>query len=382
MSTPLLATKFYIPRTRPELVPRPRLIERLDQGRRCTLTLLSAPAGFGKTTLLAEWIAHLQPSPPTSAAFSAQPAPVQNHKSKIQDRIAWLSLDEDDDDPARFLAYLAGALRTLVPGLGLDAHETRPAAFQPALAVLINELAALPDRLLLVLDDYHLITDAPIHRAMGFLLDHLPPNMHLVIASRTDPPLPLARLRVRGQMSELREADLRFTPDEVTAFLNQVMGFNLSPGDMAALEARTEGWIAGLQLAALSMRDRDDAAGFVQAFSGSHRYVLDYLTDEVLQRQAEAVQEFLLQTSILEQLSGPLCDAVNRGRWRSPPDLDPHLERRQPLSSCRSTTGGSGIAITPSLPIFCKRTCSGWTPDRCPSCTAGPPPGIKARAGR
>ena len=298
MSAPLVTTKFYIAPPRSDLVERPRLLQRLDAGLRQghRLILVSAPAGFGKTTLLASWISS-----------------IEDRHADIPDRIAWLSLDEDDDDPARFLVYLWAAVQKACVDSGQDtswAQEGRPPVARSILATLINSVALLPHRLVLVLDDYHTLTDGAIHRAMAFLLDHLPGNMHLVIASRTDPPLPLARLRVRGQMSELRDADLRFTPGEVTAFLNQVMGFDLSPADVAALGTRTEGWIAGLQLAALSMRDRDDAAGFARSFSGSHRYVLDYLTGEVLRQQPPIVQEFLLRTSILEQLNGPLCDEV------------------------------------------------------------------------
>ena len=298
MSTPLLATKLYVPLPRLETVPRPRLLQRLDAGLRQghRLILISAPAGFGKTTLLASWISSFK-----------------DRHSDVQDRLAWLSLDEDDNDPARFLAYLWAAAQKAGVDSGQDASWAQEGGLPVArsiLTTLINCVALLPHRLILVLDDYHTLTDGAIHRAMAFLLDHLPGNMHLVIACRTDPPLPLARLRVRGQMTELHDADLRFTPSEVTAFLNQVMGLGLSPTDVTALEARTEGWIAGLQLAALSMRDRDDAAGLAQSFSGSHRYLLDYLTDEVLRQQPPVVQEFLLRTSILEQLSGPLCDEV------------------------------------------------------------------------
>jgi LuxR family maltose regulon positive regulatory protein len=298
MSASLVTTKFYIAPPRSDLVERPRLLQRLDAGLRQghRLILISAPAGFGKTTLLASWISS-----------------IEDRHADIHDRLAWLSLDEDDDDPARFLVYLWAAVQKAGVDSGQDTswtQEGEPPVARSILATLINRVALLPHRLVLVLDDYHALTNGAIHRAIAFLLDHLPGNMHLVIASRTDPPLPLARLRVRGQMSELREADLRFTPGEVTAFLNQVMGFDLSPADVAALAVRTEGWIAGLQLAALSMRDRDDAAGFARSFSGSHRYVLDYLTDEVLRQQPPVVQEFLLRTSILEQLSGPLCDEV------------------------------------------------------------------------
>jgi LuxR family maltose regulon positive regulatory protein len=302
----LLATKFYIPPTRPEVVPRLRLIERLDRGLRSgrKLTLLSAPAGFGKTTLVTDWLNHLQSEART--------------ENQIESKIAWLSLEEADNDPVRFLTYCLTALNQIG---GIDTAFKQQAvgqlhAPQPSpppeslLTSLINELAASPLRLLLVLDDYHLIEAQPIHQTLTFLLEHLPPTLHLVIATREDPPLPLARLRARDQVTELRVADLRFTPAEAAGFLNQVMGLHLSEEDIAALERRTEGWIAGLQLAAISLQGHPDATGFVKSFTGSHRFVMDYLVAEVLHQQPESVQAFLLGTSILERLCGPLCDAV------------------------------------------------------------------------
>jgi len=303
MSTPLLTTKLRVPPPRPRLVPRPRLIERLNAGLAGKLTLISAPAGFGKTTLLCEW---LQAAGPKRAA----PLPV-----------AWVSLDEDDDDPARFWAYVIAALQTLEVGIGtgtraaLDSPQRPP--IQSVLTALLNEIASLESAggsarpsYVLVLDDYHLITAGAVHSALAFLLDHLPPPMHLVVSTRADPPLPLARLRARGELTELHAADLRFTAEETAAFLSQVMGLDLTVEEVAALEARTEGWIAGLQLAALSMQDRKDVSGFLTTFSGSHRYVLDYLAEEVLQRQPEKIQAFLLRTSILDRLTADLCDAV------------------------------------------------------------------------
>ncbi len=298
MEAPLLQTKLYIPRPRPELVSRPRLIERLNAGLHRKLTLVSAPAGFGKTTLLSEWV-----------AGCGRP-------------VAWVSLDEGDNDPARFLAYLVAALQTVQADVGEAAlaalRSPQPPPTESVLTGLINEIAALPGppgaphgrSYILVLDDYHLITTQSIHDGLTFLLDHLPPNLHLVVATRADPPLPIARLRGRGQVTELRQSGLRFTTDEAAAFLNAHVGLNLSPDDVAALEARTEGWIAGLQMAALSMRGQNDVAGFIRAFTGSDRYILDYLVEEVLQRQPENIQTFLLQTSILNRLTGPLCDAV------------------------------------------------------------------------
>ena len=300
---PLLQTKLYTPPVRPELVSRPRLIERLNAGLIRKLTLISAPAGFGKTTLVSEWVAFLR----LAAA----------NESQIVTGTGWLSLDESDNDLARFLAYFIAALQTLEAGIGKGAlsalQSPQPPPAEAVLTSLINEIAAFPYRIILVLDDYHLIDAQPIHDALTFLLEHLPPppgGMHLVIATRDDPHLPLARLRARGQLTELRATDLRFTSSEAAEFLNRVMGLDLSAEDIAALETRTEGWIAGLQLAALSMQGQADTDSFIESFTGSHRFVLDYLVEEVLQRQPEHVHSFLLQTSILNRLSGPLCDAV------------------------------------------------------------------------
>jgi LuxR family maltose regulon positive regulatory protein len=290
---PLLATKHYAPRWRPGLVSRPRLIARLDQGATRRLTLVSAPAGFGKTTLLAEWLA-------TSPA-GGRP-------------VAWVSLDPGDNDPALFWAYVIAALQGIRSGIGAAAlslaHSPQPPPIEAILTTLINELAAFDDDVALVLDDLHLIEAQSIQDATAFLIEHLPPRLHLVIATREDPPLPLARLRARDQLSELRAADLRSTAAEAAEFLDEAMGLSLSAADVAALEDRTEGWIAGLQLAALSMRGRADVSGFVRAFAGNHRFVADYLIDEVLQRQPAPLRDFLLQTAILDRLHGPLCDAV------------------------------------------------------------------------
>jgi ATP/maltotriose-dependent transcriptional regulator MalT len=290
MSAPILATKLYVPPPQPSAVLRPRLIERLNEGLQRKLILVSAPAGFGKTTLLGEWV-----------ATCGRPA-------------AWLSLDEGDGDPSRFLAYLVAALRTVAPGIGEGAlgalRSPQPPPVESVLTALLNEVDTVPDDFVLVLDDYHVIDAGAVDDALAFLLEHLPPRMHLVIATREDPQLPLARLRARGQLAELRAADLRFTPSEAAEFLEGVMELSLPAEDIAALETRTEGWIAGLQLAALSMRGREDASGFVRAFAGDNRYVVDYLVEEVLQRQPESVRSFLLQTSILDRLGGPLCDAV------------------------------------------------------------------------
>jgi LuxR family maltose regulon positive regulatory protein len=299
----LLTTKLFIPSTRPELVSRPRLIEKLNEGLHRKLTIISAPAGFGKTTLVTEWLENVR--------LSAK------NKTQAENKIAWFSLDEGDNEPARFLTYFITALIQIE---GIDAtfgkgalsllQSPQPPSTETTLTSLINEIAAIPDRIILVLDDYHLIEAQLIHDALTFLLEHLPPQMHLVFATREDPHLPLSRLRARGQLTELRATDLQFSSSEAAEFLNQVMGLDLSAEDIAALETRTEGWIAGLQMAALSMQGRADTASFIQAFTGSHHFVLDYLVEEVLQRQSERVRSFLLQTSILDRLSGTLCDAV------------------------------------------------------------------------
>jgi LuxR family transcriptional regulator, maltose regulon positive regulatory protein len=297
MPTPILATKLYIPPPRPKLVLRPRLFERLNEGLHRKLTLISAPAGFGKTTLVSEWVAACE-----------RPA-------------AWLSLDDADRDLTRFLSYLVAALQMLVPTIGAGVVEAlqspQPPSTEAIMTGLLNDIIATPDHFLLILDDYHMIEAKPVDDALIFLVEHLPLQMRLVIATREDPQLPLARLRARDQLTELRAADLRFTSAEAAAFLKEVMDLDLSAEDVTALETRTEGWIAGLQLAALSMRGRDDVAAFVRAFAGDNRYIVDYLVEEVLQRQPEPVRHFLLQTAILDRLSAPLCDAVtgqNDGR--------------------------------------------------------------------
>ncbi|MBN1995323.1 MAG: AAA family ATPase [Anaerolineae bacterium] len=311
MSTPILATKLYIPPSRLDIVRRPRLIERLNEGRK--LTLISAPAGFGKTTLLSSWVNQKDES--REAGMKDEVKKFQPSVFSLQpSQVAWLSLDKGDNDHARFLAYLVAALQTIAPTIGAGVlaslQAPQPPPVEAILTTLLNEIAASHDPFLLILDDYHVIEAQPVDQALTFLLAHLPPQMHLVIATREDPHLPLARLRARSQLTELRAADLRFTPAEAAEFLNRVMSLNLSTEEIAALDARTEGWIAGLQLAALSMQGQPDAAGFIQSFTGSHHFVLDYLVEEVLHRQPESVQMFLLRTSILDRLCGPLCDAV------------------------------------------------------------------------
>ncbi len=253
---------------------------------------MSAPAGFGKTTMLADWLG----TGPAGGRL-----------------IAWLSLDPSDNDPVLFWAYFIAALRTAVPGVGQGALALLSSTESPTEAfvvTLLNDLAALSDQVVVVLDDYHVIEEPHIRDGMIYLVEHLPPPIRLVIASRADPALPLARLRARGELVEIRANDLRFTLDEAASYLHEVMGLELTSGDVAALEGRTEGWIAALQLAALSMQGRADVAGFIAGFAGDDRYIVDYLVGEVLQRQPEHVRSFLLHTSILSRLNGSLCDAV------------------------------------------------------------------------
>jgi LuxR family maltose regulon positive regulatory protein len=293
MAMPLLKTKLYIPPLRPGLVSRPRLIARLDQGLRPgnKLILISAPAGYGKSTLLCEWV----------------------HQSTVP--VAWLSLDTDDDS-SHFWTYFVAAIQTLDASLApgaerlLDASLLEPPPIQTLLVPLLNEVAALPGKIVLILDDYHVITNEVVHDGIAYLLDHQPEQLHLVLSTRADPPLAVVRLRARDQLTELRADDLRFTADETTGFLNEMMGLSLLPEDVNSLGVRTEGWITGLQLAALSMQGRTDRHEFVSSFTGSHHYVLEYLIEEVLRRQPEPVRRFLVQTSILDQLCGRLCDAV------------------------------------------------------------------------
>lgn len=292
MAIPILATKLFSPPLRANIVLRSRLVAQLNEGLSSShkLTLISASAGFGKTTLVSEWVARCKR--PT----------------------AWLSLDQGDNEPTRFLLYLIAALQTIAPNIGAGTFDVLQSAQPPPtesiLTALINEITFIPGNFILVLDDYHSIDSNSVDTALTFLLDHMPAHMHLVIATREDPSFPLARLRARGQLTELRTADLRFTPSEAAEFLNQMMGLNLSVDDITALETRTEGWVAGLQLAAISMQGHNDPTSFIKSFTGSHHFVLDYLVEEVLQQQSESVQSFLLRTSILDNMCGPLCDAV------------------------------------------------------------------------
>ena len=287
---PLINTKFGIPSTRPILVPRQRLIKRLNAGIHGKLTLISAPAGYGKTTLAAEWLREAQRS------------------------VTWLSLDEADNDPARFLRYFLASLQVIdkqagkETGLLLQAPE--PPAQEVLMTTLLNELAAISQPFVLAVDDYQIIQTMSIHQLLNFIVERQPGQMHLVLLTREDPHLPLPRLRARGQITEVRQVDLRFTAQESAEFLEDVMGLKISDSDIQALERRTEGWIAGLQLAALSMQGRDDLQEFVQEFSGSNRYVLDYLAQEVFEKQPNEVQDFLLKTSILDQVCASLSNAV------------------------------------------------------------------------
>lgn len=301
----LLTTKLHVPRAHPRLVSRPRVLDKLDQGIERRLCLVSAPAGFGKTTLLSAWI-----------ALTSMP-------------VAWLSLDEDDQDPGRFLRYLIAALQTVDAKIGssalaaLQSGEVSPS--ESVLSTLVNDLDGIAGDFALVLDDYHLITSEAIHTGLGFLLHHLPPQMHVVVVTRSDPPLHLPRLRARGQLAEVRSADLRFTLDEAAAFLQETMGLALVAEDVEALVARTEGWIAALQLATLALQGQEDSRAFIAEITGTHRYIAEYLLEEVLRHLPERIQTFVLQTAILDRLTGALCDSLT-GMQDSDAMLA-HLER-------------------------------------------------------
>ena len=305
MTEGILRTKLFIPPLRPDLVHRPHLIERLNQGLQegCKLILISAPAGFGKTTQVCEWSGGLRSDAP--------------NKGEIEYSVAWISLDESDNDLARFLTYFVAALNQvegIETSIGQGAlsmlRSSQPPPAADFLTSIINELVAIPGRIILVLDDFHLIDSSPVIDAVTFLLENLPPQLHIVITTRDDPQVPLARFRARGQLTELRAADLRFSISEAAEFLNQVMDLDLPAQAISVLEARTEGWIAGLQLAAISMQGRQDTTSLIKSFTGSHRFILDYLIEEVLEQQTEGIQKFLLQTSIADRLTGDMCDTI------------------------------------------------------------------------
>jgi LuxR family maltose regulon positive regulatory protein len=286
----LLNTKLNIPPVRPAHVQRLELLQKLDKIREYKLALIVASAGYGKTALVSEWIA------------------------RTSMNVVWFSVDSGDNDPVRFWDYVIAAIQTAYPDIGEQTltllHEPQPLPVETILSTLINELSALPDVLALVLDDYHVIDSPSIHEGLAFLVEHLPTQLRLVMTTRTDPPLPLARMRVRNQLLELRSDDLRFSPSQIATFFTDVMGLTLTSDEVAVLDKRVEGWIAGLQLAGLALQGKRDTAEFIASFAGDHRYVLDYLGDEILDRQPEAIQQFLLQTSILERLNADLCDTV------------------------------------------------------------------------
>jgi len=314
---PLLSTKLFIPPLRPNCMNRPRLDERMNSGLDKTLILVSAPAGYGKTTLVSSWL--------QEAGITA----------------TWLSLDEDDNDPIRFLQYFISALLKIAPTIKLDLlgvlQDNRPGSYKFLLNILINEIAGRVAPFILVLDDFHAIHAQPVLEMLAHLIDHVPPQMHLVCLTRTDPPLPLARLRARNQLVEIRAAQLRFTQPEIIGLLNETLALKLSASDIAALEARTEGWIAGLQLASLALQTMasqpnvsapgsDDVHGFVSAFTGSYHYIMDYLADEVLRLQGEATRSFLLHSSILDRMCGPLCDELFQAGQTGPVNGQAMLE--------------------------------------------------------
>jgi LuxR family transcriptional regulator, maltose regulon positive regulatory protein len=299
MDTPLLATKLFVPQPRPGLVVRPRLIERLNDALSSGLVLVSASAGFGKTTAVVQWALQIKKDTP----------------------VAWVSLDDGDNDPVRFWDYFIAALRTVKPVAGDTAstilHSGQSYTTEGVLTSLINDIADISKDYIVVLDDYHLIKSEAIHTALAFLLDHMPPRVHLVIATRTDPPLPIPHFRGRGTLVEMGAEDLRFTDEEAAILLREMVGTPLSAEQIAALNTHTEGWVVGLKMAAISMRGEKDIQSFIAGFTGSHRYVMDYLVEEVLKRQTEEVRDFLLQTSVLGRMTAPLCDFLtggNRGR--------------------------------------------------------------------
>jgi len=292
MATPVLATKLFVPPVRPGLVSRQRLIDQLNGGGQRKLILVSAPAGYGKTTLVSSWL----------------------RETKIHS--AWISLDEGDNDPVRFFQYFITALQRVIPAIGEGLISTSQGvlavSFDISINVLINEITNHANPFVLILDDFHVIHSQSILDILTILLERMPPQMHLVLLSRTDPPISLARLRVRDELIDIRAEQLRFTFEEITVFLNEIMRLNLSADDIAAIDARTEGWVASLQLAALSLQACQDVHAFITAFAGSHHHIVDYLVEEVLNVQSDTIRSFLLQTSILDRMSASLCNAVVR----------------------------------------------------------------------
>ena len=286
----LLNTKLNVPPVRPSHVQRVELIRKLDKLREYKLALIVASAGYGKTALVSEWIAQSPMS------------------------VVWFSIDAGDNDSVRFWDYVIAAIQTVYPDTGEQTltllHEPMPLPVETILSTLINELSALPDLLTVVLDDYHVIESPTIHEGLAFLVEHMPAQIRLIMTTRADPPLPLARMRVHSQLLELRSTDLRFTPPQIATFFTDVMGLTLTTDEVKALDTRVEGWIAGLQLAGLALQGKSDPAEFIASFAGDHHYVLDYLGDEILDRLPDAMQQFLLQTSILERLNADLCDTV------------------------------------------------------------------------
>ena len=329
MPDAILRTKVSPPRTRLRLVPRLRLHDAFVWGEGRKLTLVSVPAGFVKTTLIGEWVERISPE---------------------DGAVAWVSLEESDNDPGRFLTFVMSALRTFEKGIGgeilasLSSPELPP--IEAVMGTLVNELSGVERRVVIVLDDYHLVSSEPIHEAVTFLLKHLPENVHLIISSRTDPPLPLPKLRARDQITEIRAAELRFTTEEATSFLVEVMGLTLSEKYIKSLEEITEGWVAALQLVALSMRDRKDVSSFVESFSGSNRHILDFLAQEVLDRQPKDLAEFLLKTSMLERMSAPLCDALtDRSDGQDDGTLQFHVlpAQSQDLAAAKASSDGEDV---------------------------------------
>ena len=358
MTRTLLATKLYAPRLRRGLVARPGLLARVEGGAEARLTLVSAPAGFGKSTILADWL----------------------HQRAVADRyVAWLSLDPADDEPAMFWTYVVTALHGAVPDLDgsalFELLDSTPLPVELMLTTLLNELATAPGEVWLILDDYHTVNDHEVSQGMAFLVDHLPAHVHVVLSTRADPDLPLARWRARGELVEIRVADLRFTPEETFAYLAGATGHALAAADVEVLAERTEGWIAALQLAALSLRGRDDVSGFIRRFAGDDRYIVDYLIEEVLRHLPDPVRGFLLRrqssTGSPARCATPSPVATTAARCS-------RLSNAPTCSSSPSTTSGSGTATTTCSPTSCGRACSASNRTRSRCCTSAPASGTSA----